>query len=112
MIITNIALGLIGIALTIFSIVLAYIWKLNGRLQKAIIEGLSKLESMIVDGLSKLEEGHKALREEQKTLIEDQKALMERQKAIAKILERIEGETQMILKQRYKEVPKNFYLTN
>jgi exonuclease VII small subunit len=98
MIISNIALGLIGVALSIFDIVLAYIWKSNGRLQKVVIEGLSRLERTMVEGLSKLEEGHKALMEGQKTLIEGQKALMERQKAIAKILERIEEGTQMILK--------------
>jgi uncharacterized phage infection (PIP) family protein YhgE len=94
MIITNnIALGLIGIALTILSIILAYIWKSNGRLQKAMLEGLLRLEEgqrALMEGQKVLIEGQKALIEGQKALMEGQKALMEGQKEIAKILERIE----------------------
>jgi hypothetical protein len=77
-------IGMLGVCLTVLSIILAYIWKGNQKMEKAILDGQERLE----EGLKILEEGQKEIA---KIVKEGQIELAQMLLNQTRILERIEG---------------------
>jgi hypothetical protein len=67
-----VAIGMMSVAITLLGIILAYIWRSNGKLQRSMMETL------------------KAVMEGQKSMMEGQKSMMEGQKSMMEALLRIE----------------------
>jgi len=104
---------ILGICLTVISLIGAYLWRANGKLQKAMMNALTGIgegQKVMMNALTGIGEGQKAMMnaltgigEGQKVMMqalerieEGQKILVEGQREIAQILQ---GHTQMLLAQ-------------
>jgi|GEM_PF-3384106 len=77
-------IGILGVCLTVLGIILAYIWKGNQKMEKAMMESLKA----ILAGQERLEEGQ---REIAQIVKEGQRELAQMLLNQTRILERIEG---------------------
>jgi hypothetical protein len=84
-------IGMLGLCLTILGIILAYIWKGNQKMEKAVLAGQERLEEGQKKGFAILEEGQKEIAQILKTHGEMLKTQTEMLLAQTRILERIEG---------------------
>ena len=85
------AIGLMGLGLTVLGIVLAYIWKSNGKLQRAMMSALERIEKG-QEGMMKGQEGMmSALERIGKGQEKGFEVIAEMLLNQTKILERIEG---------------------
>jgi phage shock protein A len=57
----EIAIGLIGVSLTILGLISAYIWKSNGQLQRDMMEALERIEQGQERGFKALAEGQERI---------------------------------------------------
>ncbi|MEW6103878.1 MAG: hypothetical protein AB1630_08735 [bacterium] len=91
-------IGILGVCLTVLGIILAYIWKGNQKMEKAILasqEAVLASQEAVLASQERLEEGQKKgfaiLEEGQKVLVEGQREIAQMLLNQTKILERIEG---------------------
>jgi len=91
------AIGILGLCLTVLGIILAYIWKGNHKMDRAILAGQERMEKAILDAQERMEKGILDAQERmEKAIMASQERLEEGQKEIAQILQ---GHTQMLLAQ-------------
>ncbi|MDI6793081.1 MAG: hypothetical protein QME81_09475 [bacterium] len=97
----EIAIGLMGLSLTMLGLIFAYIWKSNGHLQREMMNALERIEEGqkgIAQIAKEVAQIVKGAEESQKEIAQIVKGAEEGQKGIAqmlfnqtKILEKIEG---------------------
>jgi cellobiose-specific phosphotransferase system component IIA len=82
---------ILGICLTVISLIGAYLWKANGKLQKAVMDalrGIGEGQNAMMQALERIEEGQK---KGFAILEEGQKEIAQMLLNQTRILERIEG---------------------
>ncbi|MFQ6050037.1 MAG: hypothetical protein ACE5J0_03335 [Candidatus Paceibacterales bacterium] len=77
-----VAIGMVGLALTLLTIVLGYIWRANNRLAKQLQEGQERLQ----EGQERLQEGQERLQKGMEGIASIVKDVHEGQKEMAKLL--------------------------
>ncbi|MDI6703191.1 MAG: hypothetical protein QME40_00685 [bacterium] len=91
----EIAIGIVGLSLTLLGLIFAYIWKSNGRLQMDIMAGLNSMMFVLERVEKGQEKGFEVLaqgqREMAKMIEQGQERLAQMLLNQTKILERIEG---------------------
>lgn len=102
----EIAVGMVGMGLTFLGIILAYIWRANGRylreLQREIglvAQGLMEGQNRIMEGLERLMAGQERLMQGQERLMEGQERMMNGQERIAKSVEEVAKIAAEVLKE-------------
>ena len=78
----EIATGIVGAALAFLGLILAYIWRTNGRYMRELMTGQERLQ----EGLVRLQEGQERMA---RALQEGLMSLQEGQKEIARITQEI-----------------------
>jgi len=89
------AIGILGVCLTVLGIILAYIWKGNHKMDKAILAAQERMERAIMESLKAILATQERLEEGQKKgfaiLEEGQREIAQMLLNQTRILERIEG---------------------